>query len=158
MTDDARRQLRQEKAVPILEELRARLVLLEATVLPKSPFARAIGYTLRQWDALTVYATDGRLSIDNNAAERALRSVAVGRKNWMFFMTEGGGKTAAILLSLLKTAEPAGLNPIDWFRDVLLRIDRESDFEKLLPHAWRQHFAAEVTARREGVLRRFVNG
>jgi len=135
--DDARARLRQEKATPILEELRARLVLLDDTVLPKSPFARAIGYTLRLWDALTVYVTDGRLSLENNAAERALRSVALGRKNWMFFMSEGGGKSAAILLSLLKTAEAAGVNPTEWFLDVLLRIDRERDFAKLRPHAWR---------------------
>jgi transposase len=153
LTDEARMQLRQEKATPILNELRARLVLLEATVLPKSPLARAIAYTLRQWDALAVYTTNGRLSIDNNAAERALRAVAVGRKNWMFFMSEGGGKTAAILLSLLKTAEAAGLNPMDWFRDVLLRIDRERDFTKLLPHEWKVNFADEVAARRDDVLR-----
>ena len=99
------------------------------------------------------YTTDGRLEIDNNAAERAMRPIAVGRKNWLFFQREGGGENAAILFSLLRTAEAAGVNPIDYFRDVLVRIDFEKDWSKLLPHAWKENFEDEVRGRREAAIR-----
>ena len=149
---EARGRLRQEKALPILTDLRAQLVLLETQVLPQGPMGKAIAYALRQWDALTTYTSDGRLSIDNNAAERALRSIAVGRKNWMFFQRESGGRTAAVLFSLLKTAEAAGIDPLIYFRDVLVRIDRERDTAKLLPFAWKQHFAGEVAKQRQAAV------
>ena len=150
--DDQRQALRQEKALPILEELRVHLELVGAQALPQSPLGKAVAYAQRQWDALTVYATDGRLSIDNNAAERALRDIAVGRKNWLFFQSENGGKAAAIMLSLLKTAETAGVNTLDYFRDVLVRIDRERDWSKLLPVAWKEHFAGEIAEQRSRAL------
>ena len=100
--------------------------------------------------------SDGRLEIDNNRAERALRAVAVGRKNWRFFQTEGGGETATVLLSLVMTAKAIGLNPQTYLRDVLLRIARESDVEKLTPHGWKQHFAADVEAERQAAVAYFV--
>ncbi len=152
VTDEARQQLRQEKAVPILEDLRAQLVLLETQVLPQGPMGKAIAYAMRQWSALTTYVSDGRLSIDNNAAERALRAIAVGRKNWMFFQRESGGRTAAILMSLLKTAEAAGIDPLVYFREVLVRIDRERDTAKLLPFEWKAAFADEVAERQQAAL------
>ncbi len=95
---------------------------------------------------LPLRQTEGFLR--NNAAERALRAIAVGRKNWMFFQRECGGRTAAILFSLLKTAEAAGIDPLIYFRDILARIDRERDTAKLLPFAWKDNFAAEVAERR----------
>ncbi|MEM7516302.1 MAG: IS66 family transposase, partial [Planctomycetota bacterium] len=154
LDDEARRELRQANAPPILNDLRARLAALETQVLPKSPLGKAIGYAQRQWAALCTYVSDGRLEIDNNAAERALRGIAVGRKNWLFFQREGGGRTATILLSLLKTAQAAGIEPASYFRDVLVRIDRERDFAKLLPHAWKEHFADDVEHwRREAIAR-----
>ena len=106
--------------------------------------------------ALRRYTEDGRLSISNNAAERALRPLAVGRKNWLFFQREDGGKVAAILMSLLQTAKAAGVNPSDYFRDVLLRISTCSDVRKLTPHGWKEHFEPELTARRNEVLDRIV--
>ncbi len=93
-----------------------------------------------------------RLHIDNNLAERALRHFAVGRKSWLFFQTEGGGKTAAVLASLLQTARAIGLDPRVYFRDVLLRIGTETDVAKLTPHGWRQHFAREVADHHEDIL------
>lgn len=114
--------------------------------------AEAIRYCLNQWRALNCFADDGRLHIDNNLAERALRHFAVGRKNWLFFQTEGGGKTAAILASLLQTARAIGLDPRIYFRDVLLRIGTESDVTKLTPHGWKQHFAQDVADHREDIL------
>lgn len=154
MGDGERGGLRQEKAMPILESLRARLAVLEGRALPRSPMGKAVGYAQRQWAALCTYVTDGRLEIDNNAAERALRGFAVGRKNWMFFQREGGGRTAAILASLLRTAQAAGVEPVTYFRDVLVRIDRERDWEKLLPHAWKERFEGEVEGWRQKAVER----
>ena len=132
------------------------MALKEAEVLPKSPMAAALRYCLKLEEALRRYATDGRLEIDNNRAERALRQVAVGRKNWMFFLTEGGGESAVVLLSLVMTAKAIGLNPQAYLRDVLLRVARESDVAKLTPHGWKEHFADDVHAERQAVLARFV--
>ena len=111
-----------------------------------------IRYCLNQWRALNRFVEDGRLHIDNNLAERALRHFAVGRKNWLFFQTEGGGKTAAVLASLLQTARSIGLDPKTYFRDVLLRIGTETDVTKLTPHGWKQHFAQEVADHHEDIL------
>ncbi len=155
--DDAQRlAVRREHARPLLDELFAWMAAREAEVLPKSPMATALRYSLSLETALRRYATDGRLEIDNNRAERALRPVAVGRKNWMFFQSEGGGETATVLLSLVMTAKAIGLDPKVYLRDVLLRVARESDVSKLTPHGWKEHFAAEVEAERRAALDYFV--
>ncbi|MFT4543448.1 MAG: transposase [Planctomycetota bacterium] len=145
-------ELRATHAAPILQRINAWLAVTEAQVLPKSPMGKAVYYAQAQWDALNVYVTDGRLEIDNNAAERAMRPIAVGRKNWLFFQTVGGGKTAVIMMSLIQTAEAAGVNVKLYLRDVLLRIATESDVSKLLPHAWKEHFEAEVEGRRNEII------
>lgn len=143
---------RQEHSSPQLAAIRAWLELTETKVLPKSPMGEAIRYSLNQWQALTRYVEDGRLHIDNNLAERALRHFAVGRKNWLFFQTEGGGKTAAVLASLLQTARAIGIDPRTYFRDVLMRIGTETDVAKLTPHGWKQHFAQDVADHHEDIL------
>ena len=153
LNDEARCAFRQEKALPILQDLRALLDLAEPSVLPKSSMGKAISYALNQWDALLAYTTDGRFEIENNTAERALRPIAAGRKGWQFFLNEGGGENAAILFSLITTAKAVGINPVDYLRDVLVRIDFEQDWQKLLPAAWKEHFAPEVTRRREAAMR-----
>lgn len=141
-----------EHAKPLLDDLRAWMKLSQALVLPKGGMGQALTYALNQWDALNVYVTDGRLQIDNNAAERALRAVAVGRKNWLFFMNEGGGRDAAILMSVLQTANAIGINARSYVRDVLSRIAHCSDVRKLTPHGWKEHFADEVDERRSNAL------
>ena len=112
LEDEARLAFRQEKALPILEDLRALLALSQPSVLPKSSMGKAIGYVLNQWTALMAYTTDGRFEIDNKTAERALRPIAAGRKGWQFFLNEGGGENAAILFSLITTAKAVGINPV----------------------------------------------
>ena len=156
--DDARRDVRQAQARPILECIRAWLDLNEARTLPKSPIGKAIGYAIRQWDALCRYTEDGRLSIDNNAAERGLRPFAIGRKNWLFFQQDTGGKTAAIIATLLRTALAIDIDPHAYFRDLLVRIAHEPDVTKLTPHGWKEHFADKVRERREAVLGRILAG
>jgi transposase len=119
---DERRRYREDKAVPLLAGLKA---WLEATVpkLPgKSELAQAMRYALTRWNALVRYAHDGRLAIDNNAAERSLRCVALGRKNYLFAGSDKGGERAAAIYSLTETAKLNGRDPEAWLRDVLARI------------------------------------
>ena len=93
---------------------------------------------LHQWDALCVYTTDGRLAIDNNASENALRRVAVGRKNWLFAGSDNGGRTAATLFSMIATCERHQVEPMTYLRDVLTRIAAMpiSQLGTLLPDRW----------------------
>lgn len=152
LDDDERLALRQEHSRPIADELFAWMAATQATVLPKSPMGEALNYALKLEKALRRYLDNGRLSIDNNAAERALRAVAVGRKNWLFFQTDGGGETAVVLLSLVMTAKELGIDPRMYLRDVMLRIAHETDVAKLTPHGWKEHFQAEVEAERDAAL------
>lgn len=130
--------LRQLQSQPILDKLRDYLLEIQAEVLPKSPEGRAVRYTLKNWIALTRYCGDGDLEIDNNATERAIRSVAVGRNNWIFFGSDQGGKTAALLRSFVATCQRAGIDPFIWFKDVLSRIAAHpiTRLAELLPHNW----------------------
>ena len=81
-----------------------------------------------------------------------MRPLGVGRKNWLFFLNDNGADAAMVHLSLLRTAEAVGVNGMDYFRDVLTRIDREPDLEKLLPLAWKEHFSELVEDRRSAAL------
>lgn len=119
---DERRRYRQSRAGPVLEELHTWLSAMVGRVSAKSELARAIGYTLSRWQALTRYRDDGRIEIDNNAAERALRGVAVGRGNYLFMGSHAGGERAAAMYSLVETAKLNGLDPLAYLREVIARI------------------------------------
>lgn len=119
---DERCRERQARAGPLLEELFAWLRGMLAQVSVKSELARAIGYTLTRLGSLTRYRDDGRIEIDNNAAERALRGVSLGRKNFMFMGSDAGGERAAAIYSLVETAKLNALDPEAYLRDVLGRI------------------------------------
>jgi transposase len=118
----ARREQRQARAGPLLAAMHAWLEGLLGRVSAKSNLARAIGYSLARWTALTRYVDDGAIEIDNNAAERALRGVALGRSNYLFMGSDAGGERAAALYSLVETAKLNGLDPQAYLRDVLGRI------------------------------------
>jgi transposase len=137
MVED-RLRLRQLESRPVLDKLHGYLLEIQAEVLPKSPEGRAVRYTLKNWTALTRYCEDGDLSIDNNATERAIRGVAVGRNNWMFFGSDEGGKTAAILRSFVASCQRAGVDPFVWLKDILSRIAGHpiTRLAELLPHNW----------------------
>ena len=107
----ARLALRQQQAVPLLAALQEWLDQLAATALPKSPLGEAVTYARNQWAALNVYVTDGRLAIDNNAAERAVKPYAIGRRNWLFFGNDHSGRRLAILSSFTATCQPCGVTP-----------------------------------------------
>ena len=116
---ERRREVRQEYSKPIVEALHAWLTAQLATLSRKSVTADAIGYAMNQWQALTRYLDDGRIEIDNNAAERALRAVAIGRKNYLFLGSDAGGERAATMYSLLGTVKLNGINPETYLRHVL---------------------------------------
>ena len=143
-------------ALLLLTEFRAWLELTATKALPKSPLGQAVTCVTNQCDALTRYVEDGRLALSNNAAERALRPFTVGRKNWPFFLREGGGRTAAILMGLLMAAKAVGVEPPDYFNDVLLRLSTCTDVRQLTPHGSREHFATEVTERRHALLQQMI--
>lgn len=132
--------LRQEKAKPILEDIDQWLRAEQNRVLPKSPIGEAIQYTVNQWDALTRYLHDGDLDIDNNAAERTLRGIAIGRKNWLFAGSDRGGHTAALLYSAIQSAKAHGLDPFIYLRDLFLRIPTHPNkqIHQLLPDHWKR--------------------
>jgi len=139
LDESARLELRQHESVPVLDHIKAWLDDEAQIVLPRSPMAAAIGYARNQWDALCVYATQGFLSIDNNAAERALKRVAIGRKNWLFAGNDKAGGTAATLYSLLASAERHGVDPQRDLTSVLakLAITPTGELEQFLPDVWK---------------------
>jgi hypothetical protein len=152
----ARLGQRQQHSAPVVEEFAAWMTKAMLTTFPKSPLGRAIQYAQNQWTALTRFLDNGELSLSNNVAENALRPFAVGRKNWLFFQRAGGGRTASILMSLLMTAAAAGVNPRDYFRDVLLRISICSDVGSLTPHGWKAKWEPEIADDRQRVLKALV--
>lgn len=116
---DARRALRRERTVPILQAFAVWMEENGNAVLPKSPIGQAIAYAQNHWTALNRFTQDGNLEIDNNAAERAIRPVCLGRNNWLFAGSERGGHAAAILFSLVQSAKRHGLDPYRYLRDLL---------------------------------------
>jgi transposase len=132
---DIRRQHRQARAGPLLAEFHQWLHALLTKVSTKSELAKAARYSLVRWAALTRYVDDGRIEIDNSAAERALRGVALGRSNYLFMGSDDGGCRAASLYSLVETARLNGLDPEGYLRMVLERIAEHpiNRIDELLP-------------------------
>ena len=112
MDATARTQWRQEKAQPLLDSMHDWLRQTRVMVAHGSGLAKAIDYSLKRWDALSRYASDGRLPIDNNPVENMIRPIALGKKNWLFTGSERAGKRAAAIQTLLGTAKLNGMNPI----------------------------------------------
>ena len=135
---DERRRLRHEQSKPLLDDFRAWLALMKPKLSPNSELAAAIRYTIGRWAALNRFLDDGRLEIDNNAAERAIRPLALGRKNYLFAGSDAGGERAAVIYSLTETAKLNGLDPEAYLRDVLARIADHpiNRVAELLPWNW----------------------
>jgi transposase len=119
---DLRRQVRQTEARPLIEALHRWFTASLQRVSGRSDIAGAIRYALWRWQALTRYLDDGRLAIDNNAAERSIRPLALGRKNWLFAGSDSGGERAAAIYSLIETAKLNGWDPEAYLSKVLERI------------------------------------
>jgi transposase len=137
--DQVRIEARSRESAPILDGFSRWLESQVNSVLPRSPLGEAIGYTRSNWQALTRYLEQPWLSIDNNASERAIRPIAVGRKNWLHLGSHAGGRTAAILLSVTQTAKGCGVEPWAYLRDVLRRVSSHpaSRVSELLPDRWK---------------------
>jgi len=135
-----RLEARRQRSVPVLAELKAFLDATLAKISGKSDFAAAIRYATSRWKALTRYVEDGRPEMSNNAAERAIRPLALGRKNYLFAGSDAGGRRAAILYTLIETAKLNGVDPEAWLADVIARIADHpiNRVDELLPWKWRQ--------------------
>jgi transposase len=133
-----RQSMRQTRSQPLLDKLAELLERYKAEVLPKSRLGKAVRYVQNQWQALKRYLEDGDLSIDNNLTERTVRPVAVGRKNWLFFGSDEGGRRAAVLYSLILSCQRVGCDPLAYLADVLVRVGQCPDDELwgLTPFAW----------------------
>jgi transposase len=135
-----RLRIRHEQSLRQLEKIREWLLNNRQKHLPQSPMGQAIAYTLKIWDRLCVYTEDGRLPIDNNVTENAIRPIALGRKNWLFVGSENGGHTAAMLMSFCTTCRKLKIDTWEYLRDVLQRINDHpmSRIRELLPDQWQQ--------------------
>jgi transposase len=144
---EERRQVRQARAAPLIRSLHGWFESSLPKLSRKSDTTAAIRYALTLWPALTVYCDDGRLELDNNAAERSLRAVTLGRKNYLFAGSDSGGERAAVIYSLIGTAKLNGLDPEAYLREVLNRIGDHpiNRIEELLP--W--HLAASLSPENE---------
>ena len=138
-TQEQRHTLRQQEAAPILKALEQWMINEYPSVLPKSAIGMALQYSLQRWEKLSRYTTDGKLEIDNNLVENAIRPVALGRKNYLFAGSHRAAQNAAMLYSFLGTCKINSVNPYEWMTDVLNRIPSHpvNKLEELLPNKWK---------------------
>lgn len=143
-----RSRLRKARAGPVLDALHEWLVATHARAAPRSALAKAMQYTLNRWKALTRYVDDGRLPLDTNAIENAIRPIALSRRNWLFAGSEAGGVRAAQIYSLLGSARLAGVPPLAYFADILQRLPtaRMRDLEAMLPWNWKPNAERDIAA------------
>jgi hypothetical protein len=143
-THEQRLALRQQKAIPILQQMGKWMTEQYVMVLPKSSIGKALGYSIERWKELMLYAGDGKLNIDNNPVENSIRPVAIGRKNYLFAGSHEAAQRSAMLYSLLGTCKLHGINPFLWLRDTLNRIPTHhiNKIEELLPHHWKPTYSS----------------
>jgi transposase len=141
-------KVRQDKSVPILDELHQWMLKEYKTLLPSDHITIAINYTLKLWDRLCYYTKDGMLNPDNNPVERSIRPVAIGRKNYLFAGSRQGAERLAMIYSLIGTCIMNNINPYDWLKDVIEKINDHpiNKVSELLPHNWKLTTAEQLTA------------
>lgn len=132
---EERLKIRQEKAVPILDELGRWMIEQYKLVTPKSPIGKALEYSMKRWKELGAYTTDGRLEIDNNKIENEIRPIALGRKNYLFAGSHESAQRIAMIYSLIGSCKSNGLDPLKWITRVLEEVPNRkvNDLEDLLP-------------------------
>jgi transposase len=137
---EARLAVRQQRILPMVAELEAWMRVERARLSRHAEAAKAFDYMLTRWPAFTVFLRDGRICLTNNAAERALRGIALGRKAWLFAGSDRGGERAAVVYSLIVTAKLNDVDPQAWLADVLARIAEHPirRLDELLPWNWRE--------------------
>lgn len=141
---DARRELRQARSRPVMDALHAWMSAQRRLVPEGSGIAKALDYSLNRWEALTRYLDDGRVPVCNNWVENQIRPWATGRKNWLFAGSLRAGKRAAAIMSLIRSAQLNGHDPLAYLTDVLTRLPthRAAEIDQLLPHRWQPDVAA----------------
>ena len=151
-TAEERLKIRQEKEAPIIDELKKKILdrLGDPRLLPKSKFREALAYFVGLIPYMKNYTAHAFARLDNNVAERAVRPLAIGRKNWLFFGSNEGGQSAAVILSLVQTCRGLGINPRDYLEDIFGRLMNHSSqkLAELLPDQWlrsRQQSARPVS-------------
>jgi transposase len=132
-------KVRQDKAVPILNDLHRWMISEYKTLLPSAHIRSAIGYSLERWDRLSYYVKDGKLKPDNNPVERSIRPVAVGKKNYLFAGSHKAAQRLAMIYSLVGTCNLNNINPYEWLKDVIEKINNcpLSKVQEFLPHNWK---------------------
>jgi transposase len=131
--------IRRGQSKPLAEDLERWLRAERRKLSSKNPLAKAMDYSLKRWSTFTRFLDDGRICMTNNAAERAVRGIAVGRRNWTFCGSDAGGERAAVIFTLIETAKLCGIDPKAWLADVPARIADHpaSRIHDLLPWNWR---------------------
>lgn len=149
---DGRRDVRRCESTGILLRLRLLLEQERPNVVPQSPIGKAITYASNQWSDLCRFVDDGHLPIDNNAVEREMKSIAIGRKNWLFFGSERGGRVAAIIYSVIASARRHDLDVWRYLGDILRRLAdlKPGELERLLPDVWLREAEAAVSTSAAG--------
>ena len=145
---ERRRAVRQELSAPLVADLERWLREQRPKLSRGNDLAKAMDYMLKRWPAFTRFLDDGRICLSNNAAERALRGIALGRKSWLFAGSDRGGQRAAAMYSLIVTAKLNDVDPQAWLGDVLGRIaDHPAQrIDDLLPWNWRPRSAPQSRA------------
>jgi hypothetical protein len=135
---EERQRMRQERSKPLLDALHKWLLLTRQKITDGTATAKALDYSLRRWQALTRFVSDGQLPVDNNHIENQIRPIAIGRNNWLFAGSLRAGKRAVAVMSLIQSAKLNGHDPYAHLKDVLLRqpTQRASLIHELLPHRW----------------------
>jgi transposase len=144
-TTEARKSVRRAKSLPLVEAMKTWLEAELNRVPPRGGVADAIRYALTRWSALCRFLDDGRIELDNNTVERAIRPIALGRKNHLFAGSDGGAERWAVVASLLATAKLNGVEPFDYLKDLLGRLSDGhpmSQLDDLLPWNWSSPLAA----------------
>ena len=141
---ERRRAVRQELSAPLVANLEAWMREQRAKLSRSNDVAKAMDYMLKRWIAFTRFLDDGRICLSNNAAERGVRGIALGRKSWLFCGSDRGGERAAVMYSLIVTAKMNDIDPQAWLADVLARIAEHpvQKLDELLPWNWRQQLNA----------------
>ena len=145
-TPEERVAVRQASSRPLVDELQAYMREQATKLSPRHDLVKAINYMLKRWSAFTLFLDDGRVCMSNNAAERGLRGIALGRKSWLFCGSDRGGQRAAAMYSLIVTAKMNGVDPQAWLADVLARIAGHPShrLEELLPWNWRRPVSTDA--------------
>src|SRR6266436_2905713 len=137
---EKRKAVRQELSAPVVADLEAWMREQRAKLSRGNDVAKAMDYMLKRWSAFTRFLDDGRICLSNNAAERGVRGIALGRKSWLFCGSDRGGERAAVMYSLIVTAKINDVDPQAWLADVLARIAEHpvQQLDELLPWNWRK--------------------